>query len=192
MGPRDQQNSSRGDRNRWEDVRRSRDQAADKKSSSLSECLSRGPLTTRSTIEQIPVSVSSPALATWYIQEYIGVTKGQGRGFSCRGDAFRTCCQWQLQLSSSATSSRSCSPVSMGNTALFMRKQGEREKTCPRHLSGLGNVRGTDQNRRASGYLQEAHPDGQTKRAAASRSGLPPLDVQSSLPGHYNVERFDA
>jgi hypothetical protein len=47
-------------------------------------------------------------------------------------------------------------------TCFQWRPQGKRNKICPRLLSGLGHDRGTDRNRRASGYPQEDQRDRQT------------------------------
>src|SRR5215470_4183755 len=58
---------------------------------------------------------------------------------------------------------RECVPYSLRN-----REQGERNKICPRLLSGLGHDRGTDRNRRASDYPQAYQRDRQTGSSSSS------------------------
>ena len=95
------------------------------------------------------------------------VHEEQGGGFSCReGDVIRACCQWQPQLSKKRDFFPSMVPHEHVPYSLRNRDQGERNKTCPRLLSGLGHDRGTDRNRRASDYLQAYSVTGRQIRLA--------------------------
>jgi hypothetical protein len=68
-------------------------------------------------------------------------------------DVIRACCQWQPQLSKKRDFFPSMVPHEHVPYSLRNRDQGERNKTCPRLLSGPGHDRGTDRNRRVSSSL---------------------------------------
>jgi hypothetical protein len=68
-------------------------------------------------------------------------------------DVIRACCQWQPQLSKKRDFFPSMVPHEHVPYSLRNRDQGERNKTCPRLLSGPGHDRGTDRNRRATTTL---------------------------------------
>ena len=101
----------------------------------------------------------TPVLATWDIRSSTRSTweymRSREEDSLVGRDVVRACCQWQPQLSKKrdflpSMVPRACVPYSLCN-----REQGERNKICPRLLSGLGHDRGTDRNRRASDYPQE-------------------------------------
>jgi hypothetical protein len=105
-------------------------------------------------------------------QEKMGVNEEQGRGFSCRGATFRACFPWQPQLSKKRDFLPIMFPHDFVQYSPLPLLSVKRKKTFPKLLSGLGNARGTDRNRRASDYLQDDQRDRQTRSANSSSAPL--------------------
>ncbi len=105
----------------------------------------------------IPQFLQGVVLATWDIRsstrstwECMRCIRSREEDSLVGRDVIRACCQWQPQLSKKRDFFPSMVPHEHVPYSLRNRDQGERNKTCPRLLSGLGHDRGTDRNRRAS------------------------------------------
>jgi Zinc-binding dehydrogenase len=121
----------------------------------------------------IPQFLQGVVLATWDILSSTRSAWECMRCMRCREedslvgrDVIRACCQWQPQLSKKRDFFPSMVPHEHVPYSLRNRDQGERNKTCPRLLSGPGHDRGTDRNRRASDYLQAYSVTGRQIRLA--------------------------
>ncbi len=86
-------------------------------------------------------------------KEYIGVTQGQGRGFSCREGCVSNVLPVAASVEQAARFPPHHVPPRVYATQPSSLKAREEEKDMPKTLSGLGNVRGTDRNRRVSSTL---------------------------------------
>ena len=105
----------------------------------------------------IPQFLQGVVLATWDIRsstrstwECMRCMRSREEDSLVERDVIRACCQWQPQLSKKRDFFPSIVPHEHVPYSLRNRDQGERNKTCPRLLSGPGHDRGTDRNRRVS------------------------------------------
>src|SRR6266567_4584606 len=110
-------------------------------------------------------------------REHRGVHEEQGRGFSCREGCFSRLFPVADSAKQEAGLPTDLVPRACVRHSLLPCEQGKRKKTCPRPDRNLGHDRGTDRNRRASDYPQEAQCDRQTR--AASQASLERIFVSS-------------
>jgi Zinc-binding dehydrogenase len=107
----------------------------------------------------IPQFLQGVVLATWDIRsstrstwECMRCMRSREEDSLVGRDVIRACCQWQPQLSKKRDFFPSMVPHEHVPYSLRNRDQGERNKTCPKLLSGPGHDRGTDRNRRATNH----------------------------------------